>query len=67
MIMEATALKAEFEQRFFVEEDSDREEQLKVETNVQRHEEALKNFTEKSRLKQYWCIPLSVDVRTFNF
>ncbi len=38
MIVEAEKLKVEFERRFFEEEDSDREEQLKVTTSVKHHE-----------------------------
>lgn len=67
MIVEAKRLIKEQELLFFEEEDSDKEELLKRITNVKRHEEALQSFQESSRLKHFWCIPLSVDVRTFNF
>jgi hypothetical protein len=50
-----------------LEEDSDREESLKSITNVSKHEEALHAFKEMSSVKNFWCIPLSVDVRTLNF
>jgi mRNA (2'-O-methyladenosine-N6-)-methyltransferase len=55
------------EVQFFLEEDSDREENLKSITNVSKHEEALHAFKEIASVKNFWCIPLSVDVRTFNF
>ncbi len=67
MIAEAKRLVRDLEIRFFEEEDSDREEQLKQITNVAKHEEALQAFREFSNVKNFWCVPLSVDVRTFNF
>ena len=67
MIVEAKKLILEYEIRFFEEEDSDKEEQLKSSTSVKHHEKALQTFRSATSLKQYWCIPLSVDVRTFNF
>ena len=67
MIAEAKRLIKENERRFFEEEDSDREDQLKTITNVQTHQQALATFKESSNLKSFWCVPLSVDVRTFDF
>lgn len=67
MIVEAKRLVRELEIRFFEEEDSDMEDQLKQITNVAKHEEALQKFREFSNVKHFWCIPLSVDVRTFDF
>ena len=55
------------EKQFFEDEDSEREDQLKKITNVAQHEEALQAFKESSYLKQFWCVPLSEDVRTFNW
>lgn len=66
-LVEARRLVKEQEIRFFEEEDSDKEVQLKSTTNVKHHEQALQNFREASNLKNFWCVPLSVDVRTFNF
>jgi mRNA (2'-O-methyladenosine-N6-)-methyltransferase len=34
---------------------------------VAKHEEALAAFREHAHLKQFWCIPLSVNVTSFNF
>lgn len=67
MKAEAKRLIKELEIQFFLEEDSDREENLKSITNVTKHEEALHAFKEMSSVKNFWCIPLSVDVRTLNF
>lgn len=67
MIVDAKRLIKEYESRFFLEEDSDQEEELKRITNVQRHGEALQSFRDASSLKNFWCVPLSVDVRTFNW
>lgn len=67
MKAEARRLIKELEVQFFLEEDSDREENLKSITNVSKHEEALHAFKEIASVKNFWCIPLSVDVRTFNF
>jgi hypothetical protein len=55
------------EKQFFEEEDSDKEEELKQINNNNKHEEALEHFKETSHLKQFWCIPLSVNVKSFNF
>jgi hypothetical protein len=55
------------EKQFFEEEDSEKEEELKLINNNSKHEEALEAFKETSHLKQFWCIPLSVNVKSFNF
>ena len=55
------------EKQFFEEEDSEKEDELKQINNVAKHEEALAAFKEHSHLKQFWCIPLSVNVTTFDF
>ncbi len=55
------------EKQFFEEEDSEKEDELKKISNVAKHEEALAAFKEHAHLKQFWCIPLSVNVTTFNF
>lgn len=55
------------EKQFFEEEDSEKEDELKQISNVAQHEEALAAFREHSHLKQFWCIPLSVNVTTFDF
>lgn len=55
------------EKQFFEEEDSEKEEELKQISNQDKHEEALTLFKQQSYLKQFWCIPLSVNVTTFNF
>ena len=67
MITDAQRLIKELELKFFEEEDSEKEEQLKTITNVSRHEEALQSFRESASLKHFWGVPLSVDVRTFDF
>jgi hypothetical protein len=67
MKLEAKRLIKELEVQFFYEEDSDREENLKSITNVGKHEEALHEFKEMSSVKNFWCIPISVDIRTLNF
>ena len=55
------------EKAFFEEEDSEQEDALKQITNVAKHEEALAAFRENAHLKQFWCIPLSVNVTDFSF
>lgn len=55
------------EKQFFEEEDSEKEDELKKISNVAKHEEALAAFKEHAHLKQFWCIPLSVNVTNFNF
>ena len=57
----------QLEKQFFEEEDSEREEELKQISNVAKHEEALQAFKNSSHLKQFWCIPLSVNVKDFDF
>lgn len=52
----------QLEKQFFEEEDSEKEEELKQINNVAKHEEALAAFKETAHLKQFWCIPLSVNV-----
>jgi 16S rRNA G966 N2-methylase RsmD len=56
-----------FERAFFIDEDSDREEELKQITNVVKHEEALQVFRETCHIKQFWCVPISTDIRGFDF
>lgn len=34
---------------------------------TKQHEEALAAFRQHAHLKQFWCIPLSVNVTHFNF
>lgn len=55
------------EKMFFEEEDSEKEDELKQISNVAKHEEALAAFKEHAHLKQFWCIPLSVNVTSFDF
>ena len=55
------------ERQFFIDEDSETEEKLKQLSDVEEHEEAIEAFKEQSKLKQFWCIPLSVNVKVFNF
>ena len=55
------------EKQFFEEEDSEKEDELKQISNVAKHEEALAAFKEHSHMKQFWCIPLSVNVTSFDF
>ena len=55
------------EKQFFEEEDSEKEEELKQISNVAKHEEALSAFKQSTHLKQFWCIPLSVNVTHFDF
>ena len=55
------------EKAFFEEEDSEQEDALKQINNVDKHEEALAAFKEHAHLKQFWCIPLSVNVTQFDF
>lgn len=57
----------QLEKQFFEEEDSEKEEELKQINNVSKHEEALQAFKETSHLKQFWCIPLSVNVLNLDF
>lgn len=57
----------QLEKSFFEEEDSEKEEELKMINNNVKHEEALEHFKETSHLKQFWCIPLSVNVKSFDF
>lgn len=57
----------ELEKQFFEEEDSEKEEDLKQISNISKREEALEAFKKESHLKQFWCIPLSVNVTNFNF
>jgi len=67
MIAEAKRLVEELERRFFEEEDSDREERLKNITNVTKHEEELNRFRKFCNIKNFWCVPLSVDIRTLDW
>jgi len=55
------------EKQFFEEEDSEKEEELKMINNNSKHDEALEAFKETIHLKQFWCIPLSVNVKNFDF
>lgn len=55
------------EKQFFEEEDSEIEEELKMINNNSKHDEALEAFKESTNMKQFWCIPLSVNVKDFNF
>lgn len=55
------------EKCFFEEEDSEKEEELKVLNNNSKHDEALQAFKSQSHMKQFWCIPLSVNVTSFDF
>lgn len=55
------------EKQFFEEEDSEKEEELKQISNTKSHDEALAAFRETSHMKQFWCIPLSVNVTEFEF
>lgn len=55
------------ERQFFEEEDSEKEDELKKISNVDKHEEALAAFREHAHLKQFWCVPLSVNVTNFKF
>ena len=56
----------QLEKQFFEEEDSEKEEELKLINNVSKHEEALEAFKETSHLKQFWCIPISFNVMNLN-
>ncbi len=55
------------EKQFFEEEDSEREDELKQISNIAKHEKALAAFKEHAHLKQFWCVPLSVNVTSFDF
>ncbi|CDW81830.1 mt-a70 family protein [Stylonychia lemnae] len=57
----------QFEIRFFEEEDSEKEEELKKITDIGKHEEALQVFKDFCHLKHFWCMPLSSDVRNIDF
>jgi len=67
MLAEVNRFIALSERQFFIEEDSDKEEDLKQITNVGTHEQALREFKDICHMKQFWCMPLSVDVRDFDF
>ena len=67
MIEEAKRLVVELERRFFEEEDSDREERLKTITNVAKHEEELQQFRQICNVKNFWCIPISIDIRNLDW
>ena len=67
MIDEANRLVIELEQRFFEEEDSDREQRLKTITNVTKHEEELQQFRNFCTIKHFWCIPISIDIRKLDW
>ena len=55
------------EKQFFIEEDSDQEEELKETITAEKHDEKLVALQEHSHIKQFWCIPLSVDVMKFEW
>ena len=67
MLKEVRKQIKQLEKQFFEEEDSEKEEELKVISNTSKHEEALEAFKTTSHLKQFWCIPLSVNVTTLDF
>ena len=55
----------ELEKQFFEEEDSEQEEELKnLNVEAEEHEEMLANLQSHSYIKQVWCIPFSVDVKS---
>lgn len=67
MLKEVDRLVRKFELKFFEEEDSDVEDELKRITNVTLHSRALEAFKDSCNLKHFWCMPLSSDIRNFNF
>ncbi len=36
-------------------------------TNAKNHDQALAEFRETTNMKQFWCIPLSINVTQFEF
>jgi len=67
MIKEVDSLIKKYEIKFFEEEDSDVEEELKRITNVNLHARRLEAFKQSCNLKHFWCMPLSTDIRNFDF
>jgi hypothetical protein len=60
------------EKKFFEEEDSEAEEQLKLnlqnaEVSAEEHNKRLEQLKEKSHIQQFWSIPLSDDVKRLTF
>ena len=55
------------EKQFFEEEDSEQEEELKNQIPAEEHDEKLFALQQQSHIKQFWCIPLSVNVLSFKF
>ena len=55
------------ERQFFEEEDSENEELLKESIPDEKHDEKLLALQELSHIKQFWCIPLSVNVKDYDF
>ena len=62
----------DLEKKFFEEEDSEAEEQLKLnlqnaEVSAEEHNKRLEQLKEKSHIQQFWSIPLSDDVKRLTF
>ncbi len=60
----------EFEYKFFVEEDSEEEQQLRAFYELDQTSNSIDKMLsskEKSHIKNFYCIPISVDVKEFDF
>ena len=62
----------ELERKFFEEEDSEVEEELKIDcekkdTTAEEHNLRLEKLKEKSHIQQFWAIPLSENVTAIDF
>lgn len=60
----------DLEKQFFLEEDSEQEEDLKREFSnplSEDYDERLEKIREKTHIKAFWSIPLSVNVKGLEF
>ena len=57
----------ELEKQFFIDEDSESEDVIKKEIELSPEEMDRLKKLKNSDLKQFWCIPLSVNVTDFDW
>ena len=62
----------ELERKFFEEEDSEVEDELKdglnqEDVSVEKHNKRLEQFKDRSYIQQFWTIPLSDNVTEFKW
>ena len=69
MIREVNIHIRDLEQQFFEEEDSEAEHEMKSNQKISaaEHNEQLERLKEKSYIQQFWTIPLSEDVKSYDW